>query len=125
MALKDMFLCSLQIGGRLAKDPRMHTTSTGKMVCFFTVCYNSARGQRGIFFNFIAFKELAEYIVTNYKKGDYIWVTHADGLEPQDYPDKVDRNKTVKTELWKAWEVKTAVEKLSHHTYDKDDGLPF
>lgn len=126
MAISDLNLCRLAVCGRLVRDPHIHTTKTGKTICLFTVCYNPRNG-RGILFNFIAFRDLCEYIAENFQKGDYIRVSEANNVEASDFPSKTEPNATVKRDIWKVKTVElVGGDDINQETFtsEKDD-IPF
>jgi single-stranded DNA-binding protein len=110
--------CSLKISGRLMKDPVLITTKSNKIMCAFSIVYNPLKN-RGIIFHFITFKELAEFVYLNYKKGDFIVIKKAGGVESNDYKDNT--GKTVKIDRWKCWEIHDGTEHIKLQTFEEDD----
>lgn len=89
---------NLRINGRLGKDPEIKVTKKGVPFCFFSVCYSPNKGVRGIWFNFVAWAEMAEEICGRYKKGDVIYITDAGSVAPSDFTGR--DGKEYKSEQW-------------------------
>lgn len=102
MSLDDISLCKLSISGIMHRDPIRFKTKTGKLICLFTVCYVTTKGSgRNILFHFVAFKNICEYILANYKKGDNMRVKEAYGLEANDRPSRIDPDTIILRDVWK------------------------
>ena len=74
------------LGGRLARDPELRTTSTGKKVCSFTVAVKRDKKDDTDFFKCKAWERTGENIAKFFTKGRYISITGA--IENSKYTDK-------------------------------------
>ncbi|MFZ2445726.1 MAG: single-stranded DNA-binding protein [Syntrophobacteraceae bacterium] len=60
-------------GLKLGKDPELKASKNkGTSVCEFSAVLSRGPDKSGIWFQFVAFKEMAEYIAANFRKGDRI-----------------------------------------------------
>ena len=86
------------IVGRMATEPEMRQTATGKMVTSFRVAVNrdrsNANGEReGDFFTCIAWGKTAEFVCAHFPKGAQIALTG--GLQSRDFQDKTGARRQV------------------------------
>ena len=86
------------IMGRMATEPEMRQTTTGKMTTSFRVCVNrdrkNANGERECdFFTCVAWEKVAEMICTHFPKGAPIALTGR--LQSRDFQDKTGAKRQV------------------------------
>lgn len=75
------------IGGRLASDPTMRDTATGKCYCTVSIAVNrKAKDQPTDFFQVIAWERVAEFISKYFRKGSSIMITGS--IRNRKYTDK-------------------------------------
>ena len=84
--------------GRLAKDPEMRQTGTGKSVVSFTVCceYGWGDNKKTEFVRCIAWEKLADIIDQYLKKGSMCYISG--NMATRSWDDK-DGNKRYSTEI--------------------------
>jgi single-strand DNA-binding protein len=88
------------IEGRLTADPELRQTPNGVSVCRFSVAWNG-QGDKVDFFDVTAWRNTAEFVCRNFKKGNGITI---DGhLETHKYEAKIPQ--TNKTYMRTAWEI--------------------
>jgi hypothetical protein len=65
--------------GRLARDPDPFSSKDGqKMYCELAVFYSPGRNWPSVYIEFIVYKEeVADYILSHFRKGDFIYITEA------------------------------------------------
>ena len=86
------------IMGRMATEPDLRQTATGKMVTSFRVAVNrdrkNANGEReGDFFTCIAWEKTAEFVCAHFPKGAQIALTGR--LQRRDFQDKTGAKRQV------------------------------
>lgn len=91
-------LNQVAIMGRMATEPEMRQTTTGKMTTSFRVCVDrdrrNANGEReGDFFTCVAWEKVAEKICTHFPKGAQIALTGR--LQSRDFQDKTGARRQV------------------------------
>lgn len=75
------------LGGRLAADPVMRQTSTGKAYCTFSLAVSrKGKDQPTDFFQALAWEKVAEFISSYFHKGSSILVTGK--IQNREYTDK-------------------------------------
>ena len=84
-------LNQVAIVGRMATEPEMRQTTTGKMTTSFRVCVNrdwkNANGEReSDFFTCVAWEKVAERICAHFPKGAQLALTGR--LQSRDFQDK-------------------------------------
>lgn len=88
---------NINIMGRLTADPEISYTSKENVsVCNFSIAVDRPhkKGEEGItdFFNCVAWRQRAEFMVNHFSKGDMIAITGT--LRSEQYKDKHDENRT-------------------------------
>lgn len=85
---------SVNLIGRLTKDPELRTTSSGTTVLEASIAINEVRkGENvGMFFDFIAFGKTAELISTYVKKGEMLGISGK--LTQSNYTDREGKNRS-------------------------------
>lgn len=83
--------------GRLARDPEIKYTQTGKAVANFALATNERGSEKATFVPVIAWEKLAEIIGNNLTKGSQIMVEGK--IQIRDYVDKNDGKKRYVTEI--------------------------
>lgn len=101
----ERFKTALRIIGVLGKDPELTYTTKGTAIANFTMCHNTGkRGEpnnKSIWFNCVAFGELAEHIRQYYGKGSAIRI-----LEATPDQDKWEyKGKPMSRDKWKVWQI--------------------
>lgn len=89
---------NINIMGRLTADPEISYTSKENVsVCNFSIAVDRPhkKGEEGItdFFNCVAWRQRAEFMVNHFSKGDMIAITGT--LRSEQYKDKHGENRTV------------------------------
>lgn len=87
----------IAIMGRLARDPELRQTTTGKNVASFTLAVDRGRkdenGQNQTdWLNVVAWEKTAEFVCRYFSKGNLIAVTGC--LQTRSYQDKNGNNRT-------------------------------
>ncbi len=77
-----MSFCNLELSGNIGGEVKIKYTATGLPICNFSVAFNSGKKDDKfknptVWFNCICFKELAEEVAAEYKKGMLIKITKA------------------------------------------------
>lgn len=85
------------IQGRLAADPQLNTTVSGKSVCSFRVACDRGRkdanGQNVVdWLNVVAWEKTAEFICSYFTKGKMILIEG--WIQTRNYQDKYGNNRT-------------------------------
>ena len=60
--------------GRLTADPELKMTQNGTQVCSFSLALSKGKDQPSDFFDFVAWRNTAEFLSRYFKKGDGIGV---------------------------------------------------
>lgn len=86
------------IMGRMATEPEMRQTTTGKMTTSFRVCVNrdrkNANGERECdFFTCVAWEKTAEFVCAHFPKGAQLALTGR--LQSRDFQDKTGAKRQV------------------------------
>lgn len=80
------------LGGRLASDPTMRETSTGKCYCTVSVAVNrKGKDQPTDFFQVVAWEKVAEFISSYFHKGSSILITGK--IQNRKYTDKEGKDR--------------------------------
>lgn len=124
-------------GGRLGQDPDLRYVSSGMAVCNFSVCVNTRTKKddpknKAIWFDMVAFYDLAEHIASNYKKGSKIDVAEASpDLQQWQGRDGKEHKKTV----WACWKITEDADVATGEAppltepeppmFDDSDSIPF
>ena len=99
----ERFPTRLQIIGILGKDPELTYTTRGNAIANFSICHNTGKrnepNNRSIWFNCIAFGDLAEHINLHYGKGAVIKILEA----TPDQDNWEYKGKAYKRDKWKVW----------------------
>lgn len=93
--------------GRLGQDPKLRYVGSGMAVCNFSVCVNTRTKKddpknKAIWFDMVAFYDLAEHIASNYERGGKISIAEATpDLQQWVGKDGMERKKQV----WACWKI--------------------
>ena len=94
---------NLSFTGQLGKDPELKYSASGVAYCFFSVAMNTHKKEdpknKTIWWNCVAFNDIAEEICTTFKKGKSISVLESN-IELT--LDKRDNSQKMQVKVWKA-----------------------
>lgn len=84
---------SVNLMGRLTKDPELRQTPNGVSVCSFSIAVPKQGGEGADFLDCVAWRQTAENITKFFRKGRMIAVTGA--IQTRTYTDNEGRNRKV------------------------------
>ncbi len=108
---------SVQVIGRLGKDPESRTTTGGQNVCTFSIAVDAGKGKDADWFDVVAWGELAQTCSQYLAKGRQVAVTGR--LQTRSY-DAKDGTKRKVVEI-----VAGRVDFLGGREQKQDDDVPF
>ena len=84
------------LSGRLTADPELKTTPNGVSVCSFSIAverrYKQGEERQSDFINIVSWRNTAEFVAKNFKKGSMIGIEGA--IQTRKYQDKEGNNRT-------------------------------
>ncbi len=133
-----MSFCNLELSGNIGGEVKIKYTATGLPICNFSVAFNSGKsvafnsGKKDdkfknptVWFNCICFKELAEKVAAEYKKGMLIKITKA-FPKMNIWTDKEGQEqKRIEWIVMAIGEQKSALPTQTGPTVAEEDDIPF
>lgn len=125
---------NLQLGGHLGQDPNLRYTRNGKPVVEFSIAHNTGKGRddpynKTVWFDCVAWNDLAEEIAKNYSKSKAIEIAKAT-VNLDEWEDRRTGQQRSKLK-WVIWELKAeGQQQLSgqgsnSNAQQEDTGAPF